>query len=74
MKDIFNTSLSEGTVDNLLQGLSHKATGVYEQIRQLVEKSEVVGGDETGIKINGKKGWLYTLQTKALIYLSQSFS
>jgi len=74
MKDIFNTPLSEGTIDNILQRLSQKAEGVYEQIRQRVGQSEVVGGDETGVKINGDKGWLVTFQTKALTYITVSFS
>jgi len=74
MKDIFNTSLSEGTVDNILQRSTQLAKGIYEQIRLRVEQSEVVGGDETGIKINGKKGWLFTFQTRELTYNHVSFT
>ena len=62
MKNWFNLPISQGTIDNMLQNLTEKAETVYEQIRQRVEQSPVVGGDETGIKINGDKSWLFTFQ------------
>mgnify|MGYP001613017011 FL=1 len=34
----------------------------------------MAGGDETGIKINGKKGWLWTVQTPLLTFLSAAMS
>jgi transposase len=74
MRDIFNIPMSPGTVGNMLKGLAQKARPVYEDIKQRVELSAVIGGDETGIKINGKKGWLYTFQTTVLTYLAVSFS
>lgn len=74
MRDVFNIPMSEGTVDNMLKGLAQKALPVYEQIKQRVMQSPVIGGDETGVKINGKKGWLFTFQTNQHTYLAVSFS
>lgn len=74
MKDCFNMPISEGTIDNMLKTITIKAQNVYLQIQQRIEQSVVVGGDETGIKINGKKGWLFTFQTPALTFLAVSFS
>src|SRR5260370_35516946 len=74
MRDIFNIPMSEGTVGNMLKSLAQKALPIYEEIKQRVEKSTVIGGDETGIKINGKQGWLFTFQTTVLTYLVVSFS
>lgn len=74
MKDCMNLPISEGTVDNMLQKLTEKAQGIYEEIKQRVEQSLVVGGDETGIKINGKKGWLWAFQTTTLTFLSASMN
>ena len=74
MRDMFHIPMSEGTVHNMLKSLAQKALPVYEQIKQRVVQSEVVGGDETGVKINGKKGWLFTFQTTALTFLAVSFS
>ncbi len=74
MRDIFNIPMSEGTVHNMLKSLAQKALPIYEQIKQRVVQSEVVGGDETGVKINGKKGWLFTFQSTVLTFLAVSFS
>ncbi|HVB02666.1 MAG TPA: IS30 family transposase [Chitinophagaceae bacterium] len=52
----------EGTVANILDRFEQKATPVYEHIQQTVGKAEVVGSDETSIKVNGKKGWFHTYQ------------
>lgn len=73
MNHIFNLPLSEGTIDNMLNNLTKKAKNIYEDIRKRVEQSPEVGGDETGIKINNKKGWLFTFQTPKLTFLAASF-
>lgn len=74
MHNVFKINLCEGTVDNILENLKKKAMPVYELIRQRVEQSPVVGGDETGVKINGIKGWLFTFQTTVLTFLTVSYS
>lgn len=74
MRDVFHIHLSEGTIGNILKSLAQKAIPIYEEIKNRVERSPVVGSDETGIKINGKKGWLYTFQTNVLTFLAVSFS
>ena len=74
MRDCFRLPISEGTIDNMLKNLTDKAKYVYEQIQKRIEQSSVIGGDETGIKINGKKGWLFAFQTPVLTFLSVSLS
>lgn len=74
MKGCCNIFLSEGTIDNMLKNLTEKAQPVYQKIQQRVELSPVVGGDETGVKINGKKGWLWTFQTPLLTFFVASVS
>jgi transposase len=74
MADIFGMALSEGTVDNMLGDLAQKAIPAHEAIQALVGAAEVVGGGETGVKINGKKGWLFTFQTALATFLTVSFS
>jgi len=74
MKDCLNMPLSQGTIDNMLKNLTEKAETIYSSIQQRVSQSEVVGGDETGIRINGGKGWLFTFQTPLLTFLSVSLS
>ena len=74
MNDIFNIPLSQGTIDNMLGNMCKNALPMHEEIRLRTEQSKVVGGDETGVKINGKKGWIFTFQTKVLTFLTVSFS
>lgn len=54
---VFNLSLSQGTLVNMIEKTAHKALPLYEGIRSYVEQSDVVGADETGIKVNGDKFW-----------------
>jgi len=74
MKDCFHLPISEGTIDNMLKNLTERAETIYRQIQRRIEQSLVVGGDETGIKINGKKGWLFTFQTPLLTFLVASMN
>ena len=45
---------------------------LYELIKQRVANSEVVGADETGIKINANKHWYWTWQTSKLTFITHS--
>ena len=59
---VFCLPLSQGSLDNLLTKASQKAQGVYEQIRQNIANSTVVGSDETSAKVNGNKWWIWVWQ------------
>ena len=59
---IFNTPISEGSICNILNNASSKARGVYNKIKETLSKSEVIGSDETGAKVNGKKSWVWVWQ------------
>jgi transposase len=74
MRDCFNIPISQGTIDNMLKNITEKAQIVYHIIQKRIEQSPVIGGDETGIKINTKKGWLFTFQTPLLTFLSVSLT
>ena len=55
LNDIFRVQISEGGLHLLLNRLASKGVDAYEMIRQNVLNSGVIGTDETGVKINGKK-------------------
>lgn len=59
---VFSLPLSEGTVDNILNRVALKCEIVYEHIKAEMSISSVVGSDETGIKVDGKKWWIWTWQ------------
>ena len=74
MKDFLNISLSEGTIFNIIKSMSKKASPVYEIIKERIASSKVVGGDETGIKINGDKAWFWVFQNSLYTFIKAAYS
>jgi transposase/uncharacterized coiled-coil protein SlyX len=72
MKDIFSVNISEGGLHCLLNRLASKGIDAYEMIRRRVLHSEVIGTDETGVKINGEKYWFWTWQNKRATFITTS--
>jgi transposase len=68
-KDFFKLNLSEGSVDNFLEKLSNKAHGAYEAIREQIQSAQIVGADETGCRVNGKKHWFHVWQNHLLTFI-----
>jgi transposase len=54
--------------------MSKKAEPVYKTIEGLIAKSRVVGGDESGVKINGNKAWFWVFQNSLLTYIKVTSS
>lgn len=74
LKDCFGIRLSEGSIDNIIQRFAQKALPTYELLKTAVGKSQVIGGDETGAKVGGRKHWVWTYQTESLTVLAMSAS
>ena len=72
LNDIFAVQISEGGLHWLLNRLAAKGVDAYEMIRQNVLHSRVIGTDETGVKINGKKHWFWTWQNNRATYIVTS--
>jgi transposase len=72
MNDIFAVKISEGGFHWLLNRLASKGVDAYEMIRQRVLHSRVIGTDETGVKINGKKHWFWTWQNNRATFIVTS--
>ena len=70
--DLFLLPISEGGLHHILNRLATKALPAYELIRNKIANSKVVGTDETGVKINGKKHWYWTWQNKNLTFIAAS--
>jgi len=69
LRDCFGVNLSQGTIDNILKDASSKSLVAYNEIRNGIEQSSVVGADETGENINGELYWLWVWQTQKLTYI-----
>ena len=60
LKTMYKIEISEGTVDNLLKKAS--------KLSQL-EVSDMVGIDETGVKVNGSRDWNWVFQNDTCTYI-----
>lgn len=68
-KDVHSVNISQAGINNIIERFSLKASRAYELIIEKVQNRPVVGGDETGTRINGKKGWFWGWQTPDLTYV-----
>ena len=73
-EDIMNIPISEGTIYNIIESMGNKAAPVYETIKEKVAASNVVGGDESGVKINGKKAWFWVFQNPLYTFIKVAYS
>lgn len=58
-KDIFNLSISEGSINNLLNKGAEKGEPVYQAILEEIKTAKYIGSDETGAKVDGAKWWIW---------------
>lgn len=72
LKGMFNLPISEGSISNMIGRFASKMQPFYEQIREEVESSSIVGADETGAKMNGSKWWFWTWQNDRATYITAS--
>lgn len=72
LKDVFQLSMSEGSIENLLKKAAAKANPVYQTIFECIKKATYLGADETGAKVNGKKWWIWVWQNIKNTFLSAS--
>jgi hypothetical protein len=56
-------------VDNIPEEMSEKSGTAYSEIQNRIAASEVVGADETGCRVNGKKHWFHVWQNKCLTFI-----
>lgn len=69
---VFNLSMSQGTIANILQRMGEKSQPLYDTIQTAIAQGDVVGGDETGVKVNGDKNWAWVWQNGFLTFIAVS--
>jgi len=74
IKNITNVSMSEGTIFNLLNKAANMVLPIYRGIKEELSKATVVGGDETGMKVEKNKFWAWTWQNLHATYITISKS
>ena len=71
-KVAFNINLSEGTIFKSIKRTATIAQGIYKFIQQFIEQSDVVGADETVIRVNGNKYYIWVWQNSQATFIIAS--
>jgi transposase len=71
-RDVCNLPISQGAICDILERFAQKAFPAWQLISKEVENSKVVGSDETGAKVNGKKAWFWTWQSRLATFIAFS--
>ena len=66
--DVFDLKVSKGWVENTLTKWAQRLLPIYTMLLLGIIASSVVGSDETGNHVNGKKVWTWVFQTVNLVY------
>ena len=70
MCDVFGMKISAGAIVNSLQRTAGRLEEATQTILERIRASEVVGSDETGLRMNGKNGWMWVVQTGHYSYFT----
>jgi len=68
MRDLFACRIAPGTVHTTRHRCAAKLVGVEEQIKNAIKESEVIGADETGLRVAGKSHWIHVARTDDLTH------
>lgn len=70
MQEVFGLNISAGALVNSLQRTQRHLQPLMETFLATIRQATVVGSDETGLKLAGKRGWLWVVQTPAVSYFA----
>ena len=68
MRDLFGCPISAGTIDRTRHRAAAQLVGVEEQIKAGIKAAEVIGADETGLRVAGKSEWIHVARTDQLTH------
>jgi len=69
LADLFELPLSTGSLENFVTSAAEAVQPATAAIKQALSSAEVGHADETGLSVNGQRGWLHTVSTETLTYL-----
>ncbi len=68
MRDLFGCSISPGTIDTARHRCAAQLVGIEEQIKAGLRAAEVIGADETGLRVAGQSHWIHVARTDELTH------
>lgn len=70
----YGLSMSVGEIDDVCDAVAARGRGLYDQLRDEIRASANVHADETGWRIAGRNGWLWTFSTETIRFLVHRMS
>jgi transposase-like protein len=68
MRDLFGCPVSPATVARAARVASGKLVGVEQRLKAALRDSQVIGVDETGLRVAGSGGYVHVARTEALTH------
>src|SRR6266481_1968712 len=68
MQDLLGPTMSEGTLQTLVQRCAERLSPVEEQIKDALSQADVLHQDETGLYVAGKRHWMHVSATEQLTH------
>jgi transposase len=68
MQDLLGLTMSEGTLQTLVQRCAERLRPVEQQIKAALSQAEVLHQDETGLYVAGKRHWMHVSATESLTH------
>ncbi len=68
MQDLLGPTMSEGTLQTLVQRCAERLCPVEQQIKAALARADVLHQDETGLYVAGKRHWMHVSATEQLTH------
>jgi transposase len=68
MRELFGCAISPGTLHTTRGRCAAKLVGAEARIKAALRRSEVIGADETGLRVGGRSGWVHVARTEHLTH------
>ena len=68
MEELFGVKISQGGVDGILEQAQSAAAVMAEEIRQQVIRSDIIGSDETSVRVKGHNWWEWVFVSAMWVY------
>lgn len=70
MRDLFGCDISQASIQRAARFCSEKLVRCEQRIKAAIRESEVIGADETGIRLGGATAWVHVARTETLTHLA----
>lgn len=69
LKEFYGLQISQGSVSNILNRMRKQGLERYNEIKHEILASEVVGADETGMRLNKNLYWMWVFQNELATFV-----